>query len=286
MLRRSVVLLSALALFGCASDDDAVRTGGSTPCNPLEGTSEPLEIGEIVAVGRATDGKLYAIDRPAGGDELRVLESEGDFLFARALAGFAESSDGTSELTQLTVESAAFGYTLILEIVDGEVWLARVMGQFSDLRTVADASPDERLELVDPAELDELTPRAVATANVVVYLANVSNGGLLMMVGPPDVPDEVFDSYRVFYGDQRELIERGQLEIERVDDSGTTQMTFDLDGELAVATFPPFDESAGEVPVAMIQIGAAMHAVQMIDQDSVALGDTAFLCLSSEDAAP
>ena len=90
--RPTLFLLGALALAGCG-DDSANGNGGGT-CEPLAAETEPFEIGTVVGVGRATDGKLYAVDRAAGSDELRVLESEGDFLFLRRVAGGASMGSG------------------------------------------------------------------------------------------------------------------------------------------------------------------------------------------------
>src|SRR5262245_39177135 len=81
-----LALLLALAGAGCIGGQTGSEAKDSSPldrtepCDPLSAHIEPIELGEILGVGRGADGTLYVADRPAGSHEARVFVSEDEAL--------------------------------------------------------------------------------------------------------------------------------------------------------------------------------------------------------------
>jgi hypothetical protein len=187
-------------------------------------------------------------------------------------------SGGDDEWHALSVESDAMGYSLIVEVDDDVVRMARTTRDDARMLRVADAEPDEVLEVVDPELLDELTPRALPTDVVIEYFARTPEGELLLVVHP-DSDEAVYEDFRLFYGDEAELVERELMSVTRARDGGSTHLIFDLNGELADAFFPVLLGS-DEPPQATLETGGETVPLERLPDEAVAsLTDATFSCL-------
>ena len=269
----TAVLVACVAVSGCGGD------GGGEPCDPLAAEIVPLELGTIVGVGRDADGKLYVVDRTASSDELRVLESEGDYLFLRRVAGTGSIHTGGSEVHILTVESQAVGYSLIVQLDGGEVRMARTMQPDPRLMSVDEAAPEEVLEIVGAEALDALTPRDYVTEVQFEYVARTPSDELLVVVSGGSDVDDYYGSFRLFFGAEGELMERELSDVVRGRDGGSTHLLFDLDGEAADAFFPVMLGAMGAIPQpATLEVDGRTVPLERIDHLG-ALADARFSCL-------
>ena len=232
-------VVPALAAFGllvaCSTSngngDASSQT--TTPCDPL--AAKPLTLGTLVGVGKDAAGTLYADS------------SHGVFVGSTRLVRQQVTGTGSSGTTEFlfTFEApgadASSAQQLLVETTGSPpTATAMALGPTSS-KAFLNQSPagTTPLALVDPSTVSGLA--VVNTPNVIFYLADVSNGDVILATVPVNADETSTDGGLViFYGppgavDQRTITAFGESL------SGNGTLTFLVGGTPYVLAF-------GEVP--------------------------------------
>jgi hypothetical protein len=226
-------LLAAIALSAgaCAS------ATADRPCDPFMSQSEPIRLGEIVAVGRDAEGTLYVVDRPAAPANMRVFLSEGETLVRRRLIGGGSVTETGLHRELFSVEDTPEPFRLIVEIGAGETRMA--IAPLSEERIVTIdglGSAAVLLEVLSDEAVAGMALQDLPGTVELEYLARSEDGALLVVGRPAE--DGTYEDFRLFFGPEQRLAERTIWNVVRQRDGGTTHIEFDLGGEDADAFFP------------------------------------------------
>src|SRR5262245_13377192 len=168
-----LIALLATACVGGQTGSEAKGRGGlgnTDPCEPLGAQPEPIELGEVLGVGRDDSGTLYVVDRdPNEGDntDLRAFMSVGEALARQRVLGSGSSHRDDYDLYQVKVEAG--GYNLVVEQANGTVRMARTQQERPMTFDQLDAS--DHLEVVDADEIDGMPLRNLPGDIRIEYLA-------------------------------------------------------------------------------------------------------------------
>lgn len=227
-------LVSIVASSAACSGGENAGSGGDTlePCEPLatrEG--EPIELGEIVGIGRAEDGTIYVVDR--ADDDFRLFVSEGEVLQRYQVDGVGESIMGDATSVSLTVVEL----DLLLQVdvdAEGEVRMGILVGA-DDREILAIGEEGEELEVLDEKDIEDIPLRNLPGDVFVEYWAKVEDGRVVLVIRPDT--DWDYEDFRLFLGPKQRVAEREVTSVVRQRDGGTTTIEFVADGD-AVAYFP------------------------------------------------
>jgi hypothetical protein len=226
-MRTWLGILASLAALSCGgeSEKSGADTGAQrTACDPLLTVDVPTELGDVLAVGRDSEGTVYVLDRGPD-EELRVFVSMGESLFRKEVVGSGEG-DGWYVLSvadpdfELKVEGS--GEAMQIGIIHGDC----------ACKTFDVAAADEVLEVLPQSAANAFGVENLPGEVLVDFWAAADDGRRLL------VSRSRYDSngeLRLFFGPSADIAER---RVESVSRDWSTYITFDLDGSSAVAFIP------------------------------------------------
>jgi hypothetical protein len=271
--RLSLLLLGAAASSGCpAADSELVA------CEPLATTNVPLELGTVIAVGKAKDGTLFAADQPGDPGELRLFVSEGKALVRHEINGSGEQSEGTLKRIGLTVGGDA-PFTLLIELGGAMTRMMVVEGPLGrDKNLNISNAQGEALEVVSKGALDSLVVQNLPGDVQVEYSARVRDGARLIVTRPEH--DWSYEDFRVFFGPADRVEERHVTSVTRALDGGSTHIDFKVGSEAAVAFFPSRLTIDGVTPDEpdTLEISAKSFEIERLPMDALELDGLTFEC--------
>lgn len=218
-------LVLASVLCGCAAqthsgDDAAVDMNErqshvpatwmmpTAPCDPLSPHGLSIQLGNVIAAGKDSQGTLYVADQTRSGGTQRVFVSSGDALYRKHVSGSGQM--GTSDFTwsfdddgadeRLVVHKQGVQVTGIALAASGErTFFAQLDGSATLLAPV------------DPSALAAFEVRDLPGEDELDFAADGANGSRIVIIGPTD--DLIGDGYRVFYGTNGQLLERVSSQV-------------------------------------------------------------------------
>lgn len=198
---------------------DAAQT--TTLCDPLVAAAAPITLGPIVGAGRASDGKIYVVDRGAPG--FRAFVSDGNSLRRFVVLGSGETD------TFVTVTIDDDPSTPLQIKVDLSKGAATRMGIYRGppdplTKTFEIGVQGEELALVDKSALAGLSLVNISDYRV-TYDATTPDGHRLMELEPLVDPSEA--RIRLFYGTDDHMVQRRVLSV-AVDND--LHLVVDIDG--------------------------------------------------------
>lgn len=212
-------------------------TAPEVACDPL--APKPITLGNIVGVGKDAAGTLY-VDSANG-----VFVSGGGKLIRQHVTGTGQS--GNNEYAFWFVAPGAdltTGRNLMVETNGSGV--ADAMGLSADPKSFIGQSPGgvTPLTLVDPSTVAGMP--VVNTPNVIDYLADVSNGDVLLATLPMNADEyDNTGGIHIFYGPPGAMAQRPVTSLDQ-SLSGSGTLTFLVDGTPYVLSFASvFNPDAG-----------------------------------------
>lgn len=275
-----LVLLALGLALACSDGGRGEPEPAEGDCDPFSHElGEPTELGVVLAAGRDSAGAVYVVDEIRGGAERRAFSGSETILTQNvAREGFG-MNDGTLETFGLTVDVLPRPYLLIVEIEGDELRIARTFNTDVRATGIADLSPSELLEVIEPEALEDAEVRGVPGRGQTQYFARAPNGELLVVTGRPDSSD-YYESFRVFYGKPDALLERELISVTHAGDGGSTHILFELDGEQADAFFPVDLNGAEPLPVLSVEQDDDVVPLERLYGAATELLETAhFQCL-------
>jgi len=225
--RRWAFGLVAIVASGCGGP-----TAGTHECDPTAVKTLPITTGSVVGIGSDQEGTIYLVDQtPAVGP--RLFASQGAVLMRQAVSGSGSINDADGTL--ITVTSGGSTMPIHVEVHIDTSGHPTAMGIFRGVlatKTFEIGALGEELQVLPNDAISSLTLQNLPGTVTIRHLAQIPDGRQLM-VTMPDVDATEFDLH-VFFGAPPKLIERRAK-------PGTAalldQVTFDLDGNQATATF-------------------------------------------------
>jgi hypothetical protein len=270
---RLSVLLGAVASAGCPTEEREL-----VACEPFATTQVPLELGTVLAVGKAKVGTLFAVDEPGESGEFRLFVSDGKALVRRDVNGSGEESEGAVKRIGLTVGGDA-PFTLLIELGGTMTRMMVVEGPLGrDKNLTISAAAGEELEIVSKAALDSLTVQNLPGDVRVEYSARLSDGARLIVTRPEH--DWSYEDFRVFFGPAERVEERQVKSVTRARDGGSTHIDFEVGSEAAVAFFPSRLAAEGVVrdEPDTLEIGAKSFALERLPMEALEVDGLKFEC--------
>ena len=235
---RSLLVLAPLTLIlSCSSSSGDVHGDASTaalsPCDPL--APKPITLGDVVGVGQDTSGTLY-VDSANG----IFVSDVGNELVRQHVVG-AGSSGTTEFLFSFEPPGADFSSArdLLVETA-GTAATKMALGPTSS-KAFLNQSPagTTALTLADAVTVSGKT--VVNTPNVISYLADVSNGDVILATVPMNADETSTDGGLVIFYGPPGAVEQRKITAFEESLSGNGTLTFLVGGTANVLAF-------GEVP--------------------------------------
>jgi hypothetical protein len=254
------------------------------PCDPLRETERPIHLDAPIAVGRARDGTMYLFER-AGTVPAWTYRS-GDGRFERQRDAEPRPTRGRGVFVQ-----AFSGPHIVVLGIDESAnergWIARRhvrMWRVEVSATTERARRGERLRVLDPAAVRSWPafdrPREIS----IEYLAHTPDGRWLMVT----MPEMDFEHVRVFFGTAQNVRERPFVRMARQRDGGTTNVTFEVEGEVLVAHFPVRCGVASPPNVlgtradCPAELRRGPSSIELVRAPADRIGGLAFVCSAAE----
>jgi hypothetical protein len=220
---RSLLVLAPLTLIlSCSSSSGDVHGDASTaalsPCDPL--APKPITLGDVVGVGQDTSGTLY-VDSANG----IFVSDVGNELVRQHVVG-AGSSGTTEFLFSFEPPGADFSSArdLLVETA-GTAATKMALGPTSS-KAFLNQSPagTTALTLADAVTVSGKT--VVNTPNVISYLADVTNGDVILATVPMNEDEtSLAGGLAIFYGPPTAVAQRTLMTFEQ-SLSGNGTLTF------------------------------------------------------------
>lgn len=249
----------ALALVGISiSACDPNGVGADRSCDPFEANETPIELREILGIGRDAAGTIYLADHgDDNGEDDHVFVSADGELVRRRVAGGGSGGNASGDYWTFGVEDpfvtlqivVPTGMPMRMGVAPGEV-----EGYF-EIGAVG-----EELEVLDEAAVDDMPLRNLPGEVVLEYAGQLDDGRLIVVTRPRDA--ESYDENRAFFGPPNALDEREILDFARELDGGTTTIEIDVDGKSMTAYFPaarhglPWTLTLGDDTATLAQLDA------------------------------
>lgn len=275
-VRVSVGLLLGLASAGCSSGSNGTDAGlvrtGSVACDPLAPTS--IELGRIIGVGEDAQATLY-VDAESG-----IFVSDQSTLWRQVVRGSGQEGENEYVFSYAAPDGGGAG-SLLVE-TSGETADAMALAP-EGTRAFLD-QPDSGvtpLQLMDPSVVSGMA--VVNTPSTIEYLADVSNGDVLLATRPLN---EAFDSLAgglaIFYGPPSRVAQRTVTAFSQ-SRSGNGTVSFDLDGATASYQFGwnvTADGGSGNVLSHFTDGTGSSLELVVRPSDPDALGAMSFACFA------
>lgn len=237
-------------VVGTYGDGGLTETSGppadAGPCDPLAPHELPVILGKVLGVGKGSTGTLYLADEAPATYQYRVFVSQGNVLWRKRVMGSGSNGDGADVDYTLGYEDGASNSALLVQIRGG-VTTGMALGP-GDSRAFLDVNDPDQVQLVvvDASVLNTMTLRNLPGDVYIEYVADVSNGDVIVVTRPLD--DWTYAQFRVFYGTPDAMLERTVVSVARGDDTYVTFQVGSVD-YLAhfVGGFESSDGGAGEV---------------------------------------
>ncbi|MGC4119922.1 MAG: hypothetical protein QM765_36160 [Myxococcales bacterium] len=220
--------LCALLMLAACGEATATKT-----CSPLTAKEEPISLTALVAAGRHTDGTVYAVDEPSKGSYRAFVSAGGELLRRRVAGAGSESSAGLVAITLIVQEPTAFALK-VERPTSGSKRMGVLRGALDDKTFTIGERGD--VLTVEDAAVEGLAVRNLPGGPAVEYEASTADGRRLVVIRPTD--DWTYEDFRLFLGTADRMEERAIKSTVRYSDGGTTEISFVLDGSIAVAHFP------------------------------------------------
>jgi len=213
-------------LAGCSSSarNGDASAGAATPCDPL--AAKPLTLGEVVGVGQDATGRLY-VDASHG---IFIVDSGDPKLIRQHVTG--TGSSGTTEFLfsfEAPGADASTAQHLLVETA-GATATAMALGPTTS-KAFLDQSPagTTPLTLVDASTVSRL--EVVNTPQVISYLADVSNGDVILATLPMNSDESsAYGGLAIFYGPPNAVVQRPITAFTETL-SGNGAVTFSVEGK-------------------------------------------------------
>jgi hypothetical protein len=261
--------------------------GGSTPapCDPLAAHELPVTLGTVLGVGKDSAGTTYMADHVVATSADRVFVSEGTSLFRKRVIGSGSSGgppDADYTFTFVEGFDAATARSLLIQQRGGVV-TAMALGPGSDKKFIPDGGPATgALTVLDDSVLSTFTLRNLPGTVSVQYVADVSDGHVIVVTQPTD--DSDYTDFRLFYGaSESAMVERRVVNVTRTR-SGSTDIQFEVDGATYTAHFTwVLDVSDAGIPIshpgdASLDAGTGTVPVNLRNPTPTTLGGFSFTC--------
>jgi hypothetical protein len=229
LVSKVAVVTSALLLVGACGGEDSTTLERCTPLSTQ--ASAPIEFGEVVGIGRAEDGTLYAIDEE--GSDLRVFVSDGDVLQRYVVDGSGDLTMGDTTSVIVTVVDLDLSLKVAVD-ADGNVRMGALY-QVTGERDFEIGEQGEELEVLDASDIKDVPLRNLPGDITLEYWAGTEDGHLLLVTRPSN--DWAYEDFRLFFGPSERIGERRVTNVLRERDGGTTTIEF-LAGGSVIAYFP------------------------------------------------
>jgi hypothetical protein len=233
---KHIAPLVLLALLGCSDSEQGAPEGAESNCEPLDAEMSALiELGTVLAAGRDSAGAVYVVDET--GLELRAFSGSEMTLTQSVVGGTSESNEVGLQRYAVSVEVSPRSYTLIVELEGDATRMARTFDTETRSLAIANLSPSEVLEIINPEALEDAVVHSAPSEVQVEYFARLPSDELLLVTSLPDSAD-YYESFRLFYGEPATFSEREILSMRRGRDGGSTTLEFELDGTPVTLSFP------------------------------------------------
>ncbi len=221
------LLAVAPSLGGCKSSNGAGAATASA-CDPL--AAKAITLGAVVGVGTDASGTLY-VDAANG-----IFVSDGGALIRQHVIGTGQSGSNEFLFTFEAPSADATSARNLLVETQGSTASAMALGP-PDSKSFLNQSPAgvTSLTLVDAATLAGMT--VVNTPNLIDYLADVSNGDVILATVPLNSDSTSTDlGISIFYGPPGAVAQRTITNFQQTL-SGNGSLTFQVDGTSYVLAF-------------------------------------------------
>jgi len=241
-------------------------------CRPLDDTGpEPVELNDIIAVGRDSEGTVYVVDSEDT-VHYRIFISKAGTLYQKRITG--AGTGGNHYL--FTVGDEEYEFVLIIEISDDDhmemalVFDADYEGPISDM-----PQGSEMLEVLDESYLSGMEAMSVPRIRHIEYFAQLKNGNYLIVVRP-EYEWELEDMV-LFFGAEKNMLHRRILEVSQ--GGNTSYITFMLDGRTAAVCCDC--ELMSEYEFDYVEIDGEQIPAVSIDPEETDFDEFTFYCMVS-----
>jgi len=224
-----LLTLAACSNAHVASSDAGSRAG---PCDPLAPHELPVTLGTVLGVGQDSAGTIYMADEVTAPYSDRVFVSSGNSLWRKRVSGSGQSGGTADRDYTFSYVNGSNNQALLIQIRGG-VTAAMALGPGDSRAFVGAAdSGQSALTVLDRSAISTMTLRNLPGDVVIEYVADVSNGNIVIVTRPQD--DWTDKSFKVFYGTPNAMIERPLISFSRGND---TYITFQVDSAPYLAHF-------------------------------------------------
>lgn len=229
-------------------------------CDPLGAVASPIELGEIVGIGRDVDGTIYVADEDDG--EARVFVSEDDVLVRQRVAGSGGGGGGGVELASYTVDDHQPPFVLQIETTQAGTRMG-VLFDPGEAETFVIGEDGVELEVLGVDDVAGMPIANLPGDIVIEYAAELDDGQVLVVIRPRD--DWDYEDLRAFFGPVDDLVERSISDTTRLTDGGSTTIALEIDGSVATASFPVLTQGDMFVPgPATLELGGQALALTLL----------------------
>jgi hypothetical protein len=228
---------------------DAVGAGGydSGYCNPFALAPKPIALATVIAAGKAADGTIYAADELDVSPYQRVFVSDaGGTLVRQHISGSGTSSESGGMVYDFGAAVPADPFVLQIEKSAGAVRMGVFQGGLKDRKSFTIGVDGEELTVLPSGALAGMAVRNFPGDVYVEYITTLSDGRWLLVTRPAE--DWSYNDFRLFLGPVDRIAEHAVSNAARALDGGSTTITFDYDGTLAVASFRVVAADASFLP--------------------------------------
>jgi len=244
----SWLLAVGLSVVSGCSETGGQGAAGDVPCTPFGDTfPAPIALGTVLGIGRHADGTVYVLDETSTGYRAFVSGyglafSDPVTLYRKEISGSGSGARDAGHWYVVTVLDPGAPFALKVDDTSGALRMGVVRGTFSDRDFVIGETGDV-LTVQTAEEIAGLAVRDLPDGDVVEYGAALPDGRDLAVIRPAH--DWSYEDFRLFLGDNKQMVERPVLSVDRARDGGTTTIVFTLDGARATAYFPAPISGAG-----------------------------------------
>jgi hypothetical protein len=165
-----------------------------------------VKLGTILGVGQDSQSTFYVADQTADSVD-RVFVSSNNTLYRKDVTGSGTRGEPPTVDYTFSFEDpgadAADARSLLIQVRGGAV-TAMALGPSDSKAFYAPDAGDESLTVVDPGAIQGFALQDLP--GVVEYVADVSNGNVLVVTAPMDASS--YSGFRLFYGTQGAMVER------------------------------------------------------------------------------
>lgn len=276
------VFAFVVALPACSSsssNSNSSTTASSGPCDPL--AAPPTTLQNVIGVGKDGSGTLYVVDEPTGAYEPRIFISVGSKLQREYVDGSGQSGSMTDGSVTLSFSDpgadASTARNVAIAVSNGK---ATSMSFASSGKSNPGDPGETSLTLVDASNVASLT--IVNLPNEIRYVADVSNGDVIVVTAPTLNDENGTPDERVFYGTTGAMIEHPLVSFEE-SDSGDANIAFSVGNETYTAhfTYVTNGTTGGPGPGTLDAGSSGNYAVTQRSPTPTTLTELAFTCTSS-----